>query len=94
MDIYIIHEFNIVKIIYGKNIVSHHFNELMSFAPSALGLPLARHQMGPHLRLGAKPGALKGDSQGLHAIVLVAEVTRLQRAAHSECQPVTAGLSL
>jgi hypothetical protein len=79
MDIYIIHEFDIVKIIYGKNIVSHHFNELTSFTPSALGLTLARHQVGPYLRLGAKPGAIKDDSQGLHAIILVAEVTRLQR---------------
>jgi hypothetical protein len=41
MDIYIIHEFNIVKIYDLKNIVSHVPMKLSDFAAWGLGLPLA-----------------------------------------------------
>jgi hypothetical protein len=41
MDIYIIHEFDIVKIIYVKNTASHGFKKLISFASPGPGLPLA-----------------------------------------------------
>jgi hypothetical protein len=41
MSIYIIHELNIVKIIYLKNDVSYNSRELMDFSPLGLGLPSA-----------------------------------------------------
>jgi hypothetical protein len=41
MDIYIIHEFYIVKIIYLKNSVSHNVRELNDFAAMGHGLPPA-----------------------------------------------------
>jgi hypothetical protein len=41
MDIYIIHEFNTVKILYRKNIVSHNLMQLNDFSPQGLGLPPA-----------------------------------------------------
>ena len=40
MTIYIIHEFDIVKILYRKNIVSHRSVLLNDFAHEGLALPL------------------------------------------------------
>jgi hypothetical protein len=49
MDIYIIHELYIVKIIYLKNNVSHNGKELNGFAAVGHGLPPAGNGPQPFL---------------------------------------------